>query len=193
MLGWWRCLVMLHDHVHFVSVFVRSKKTTSIYVSWSKWCVFRGKGCTWLGTGTKAYGTSWYGISQSFQHHKLSSVSLQYCLSSSWYAFFPYPELSLWLYSRVNKLHFHLYTKLQFSCCNFAPQHSCLWWPQLFRLLHFLYFLLWNSPWLLEEVLTSVRLFLIMRMEISRFLWEILLWLLRFLSIIKRTLSLWRI
>jgi hypothetical protein len=60
-------------------------------------------------------------------------------------------------------------------------------------LLHFLYFLLWNSPWLLEEVLTSVRLFLIMRMEISRFLWEILLWLLRFLSIIKRTLSLWRI
>jgi hypothetical protein len=44
MLEWWRCLVMLHDHVHFVSVFVRSKKTTSIYVSWSKWCVFRGKG-----------------------------------------------------------------------------------------------------------------------------------------------------
>ncbi len=34
-------------------------------------------------------------------------------------------------------------------------------------------FLLWNSLWLVEEVLTSLCLLLIVRMEISWFLWEI--------------------
>jgi hypothetical protein len=34
-------------------------------------------------------------------------------------------------------------------------------------------FLLWSSLWLVEEVLTSLCLFLIMRMEIIQFLWEI--------------------
>jgi len=34
-------------------------------------------------------------------------------------------------------------------------------------------FLLWNSLWLVEEVLTSLCLFVTVRMDISRFLWEI--------------------
>ncbi len=37
-------------------------------------------------------------------------------------------------------------------------------------------FLLWNSLWLVEEVLTSLCLFLIVRMEISQFSWEIILY-----------------
>jgi hypothetical protein len=36
-------------------------------------------------------------------------------------------------------------------------------------------FLLWNSLWLVEEVSTSLHLFLIMRMEISQFFWVICL------------------
>ncbi len=34
-------------------------------------------------------------------------------------------------------------------------------------------FLLWNSLWLVEQVLNLLCLFLIVKMEISRFLWEI--------------------
>jgi hypothetical protein len=34
-------------------------------------------------------------------------------------------------------------------------------------------FLLWNSLWLVEEVLTFLFFFLVIRMEISQFLWEI--------------------
>jgi hypothetical protein len=35
-------------------------------------------------------------------------------------------------------------------------------------------FLLWNSLWLVEEVLTLLYFFWIMRIEISQFLWEVL-------------------
>jgi hypothetical protein len=38
-------------------------------------------------------------------------------------------------------------------------------------------FILWNSLWLVEEVLTLLCFFLIVRMEISQLLWEIFLWL----------------
>ncbi len=147
MLGWWRCLVMLH--VHFVSVFVRSKKTTSIYISWSKWCVFRGKGCTWLGTSTKAYGTSWCGISQGFQHHKLSSVSFQYCLSfptQSWVSDCIL-ESTNHISTSTQKCNFHVVILLHnthvyndlsyFDCCIFCISffgilHGCLkkCWPR---------------------------------------------------------------
>jgi hypothetical protein len=58
-------------------------------------------------------------------------------------------------------------------CCSYCFQVFFFWF--LGRLFSVFSFLLWNSLWLVEEMLTVLCLFLIIRMEICQFLWEIYL------------------
>jgi hypothetical protein len=55
-----------------------------------------------------------------------------------------------------------------------VPEQVWDWHFCSFRCFLFLSFLVWNFLWLLEEVLTLLSSFFIMRMEISLFLWKIL-------------------
>jgi hypothetical protein len=57
-------------------------------------------------------------------------------------------------------------------CCSYCFHVQFFFWF-LGPLLSVLSFLLWNSLWLVEEVLTLLCLFLVARMWISWFLWEI--------------------